>query len=129
MLSKSEIFECNDVKIEQVPVPEWGGSVYVKTITAKEQDTWSADVSEQKKNSTANFQASFLVMCICDESGTLVFDASDADALGNKSAGALNTVFNVASRLNGLSSGDVKELEKNSVTIQDADFISGSLVI
>ena len=129
MLSKKEIFECNDVQIEQVKVPEWGGSVYVKTITAKEQDAWSADVTEQKKENRANFQASFLVMCICDESGQLLFDVSDADALGNKSAGALNKMFNVASRLNGLSSGDVKELEKNSVTTQDDVSISGSLVI
>jgi len=125
MLSKDEIFACNDVRIEEVSVPEWGGTVYVKTITAKEQDAWSAEVTDQKKENKANFQASFLVMCICNESGELLFDRSDADMLGNKSAGALNKVFNVASGLNGLSPGDVKELEKNLVTTPGEDSISG----
>jgi hypothetical protein len=124
MLSKESIFQINDVQIVPVDVPEWYGSVCVKTITAKDQDVWSAEVAKQKKESRANFQASFLVMCICDESGTLLFSRSDADALGNKSAGALNRIFNVASRINGLSESDVKELEKNSVTVQGEDSTS-----
>lgn len=124
MLSKELILQANDVQIEKVPVAEWGGDVFVKTITAKEQDAWSADVADQKKDNRANFQASFLVMCICDEAGDLLFTKEDADALGDKSAGALNKVFNVASRLNGLSVGDVKELEKNSGITQDDDSTS-----
>jgi hypothetical protein len=124
MLSKDFILGFDDKKIEKVIVPEWGNAeIFVRSITAKEQDAWSSETAKQKKESKANFQASFLVLCICDETGKLLFEPKDADSLGNKSAGALNRIFNVASRLNGLSSDDVKELEKNSVTPQDEDSI------
>jgi len=123
-MNAKEILEFNDSRIEPVAVPEWNTTVYVRSITAKEQDAWSAETVRQKKENRENFQASFLVLCVCDESGALLFSRSDAEALGNKSAGALNRIFNVASRLNGLSSDDVKALEKNSVTPQDEDSIS-----
>jgi len=123
-MNGKEILEFNDLRVEPVPVPEWNTTLYVRSITAKEQDAWSAETVKQKQENRANFQASFLVLCMCDESGALLFSRKDADALGNKSAGALNRLFNVASRLNGLSSEDVRELEKNSVTTQDEDSIS-----
>ena len=116
MLSKEEILSCSDVKIETVHVPEWGGDICVKTITAQEQDEWSVLVSEQRGIKKINAQASFLVMCLCDESGNLIFTKEDIESLGKKSAGAMNRIFNVASRLNGLSKDDLKEIEKNSET-------------
>jgi hypothetical protein len=123
MLNKEQILSFNDVKIEKVSVPEWGTDVYVRSISAKQQDSWS-DELRKNKDSKPNFQASFLVLCVCDESGNLLFGKTDADMLGEKSASALNRLFNVASKLNGLSSEDVKELEKNSLQTQSEDSIS-----
>ena len=109
-MNKEHILSCNDVKIEKVNVPEWNCDIFVRSISAKTQDEWAESVRQKK---TSNFQASFLVLCICDESGRLVFDKSDADRLGEKSASVLSRIFDVASKINCLGTDDTKELEKN----------------
>ena len=112
MFSKDEILGCNDLKIEKVNVPEWSTDVYVRTITARQLDAWQEDVKKQR-DGKPNYQASLLVCCICDENGKLIFDMSDAEKLGEKSASALNRIFSVASKINALGADDVKDLEKN----------------
>jgi hypothetical protein len=109
-MNKESILAFNDVKIEKVFVPEWNFDVFVRSISAKQQDLWMDEVRNKK---AGNYQASFLVLCICDESGKLVFDRSDAEKLGEKSAAALNRLWSVASKINCLSEEDVKDLEKN----------------
>jgi len=52
-------------------------------------------------------------LTICDEEGTRLFAAKDMDELGKKSAAALDRIFTVAQRLNGLSGEDVEDLAKN----------------
>lgn len=121
MLSKNDILEINDTRIEKVYVPEWGAEIYVRSITAKQQDEWAATSTKNKESGNTNFQASFLVLSICDEQGKVLFDKKDADLLCNKSASALNRLFAVASELNGMS---IKEQEKNSETTQGDDFIT-----
>jgi hypothetical protein len=37
MLDRKSILDRNDSKIEEVPVPEWGGSVYVRVLSGAER--------------------------------------------------------------------------------------------
>ncbi len=115
MLSKEAIFAANDVQIEKVEVPQWGGHVFIKTISAKAQDEWVAYNREQKQDGSNNETAAYIAMCVCDESGKLMFEIKEAEQLGEKSSGAMNTIFNKAAKLNRL---DTKELAKNSETTQ-----------
>ena len=52
-------------------------------------------------------------ICVVDDAGERLFTDKDAAELGKKSAAALDRVFAVAQRLNGLSPSDVEELTKN----------------
>ncbi len=54
-----------------------------------------------------------VAMCACDETGKRIFTDNQAANLGNKSAVALNRVFEVAQRINRLTDDDIKELEGN----------------
>lgn len=114
-LSKDQILSAQDLKTISVPVPEWGGSVSVRTLSGVERDEWEASiVGENRKLDTANLRARFAALVIVDDSGQRMFNDLDAQLLGRKSARALNRVFEAGQKLNGIRDEDVEELAKNS---------------
>jgi len=127
-LTRDDILSAVDVQTEMVEVPEWGGKVLIKGLTAKERDAYEKMVLDRRgKNTRVNFEdmrAKLSVWCIRDGEGNRLFSDDDFSELSKKSASAVQRVFNVASRLSGLSSEDVEELTKNSERATD-DSISG----
>lgn len=113
-LSKESILKSDDLPREQVEVPEWGGSVYVRTLTGTERDSFEQSMQGKKnKIDLENVRARFAVLTICDEAGARLFNATDAEKLGSKSAAALDRVFAVAQRLNGFTQSDAEDLAGN----------------
>ena len=113
MLSKEQILKANDLPTEEVEVPEWGGSVLVRTMTGTERDKFETSLIDGKQKNLDNIRARLCAKCIVDDKGERLFEDTDVAELGKKSASALDRVFTAAQRLNGLSGEDVKELEKN----------------
>jgi hypothetical protein len=109
-LSRDQILGAEDLKREEVAVPEWGGSVFVRTMTGSERDRFEAAFVRDKSDTRARLAAA----TICDEGGRLLFAPGDIEALGRKSAAALERVFAVAMRLSRVGKDDVDELEGNS---------------
>ena len=117
LLSKQDILNARDLSTEDICVPEWGGTVRVRSLTGKERDAFEASLmsgeGKKRKVDLANIRAKLVAMCIVDEAGAREFDDVEVAALGAKSAAALDRVFSVCQRLNGLSAADVEELEGN----------------
>ena len=114
MLTRDQILAADDLPRELVKVPEWGGDVYVKTITGAERDRWEIQIAtSSKKPSSETIRAALAAMTVCDENNRLLFTQDDIEALSNKSAAPLDRVFQVAMRLNHISQSAVEELEKN----------------
>lgn len=113
MLNRDSILSSDDLPKELVSVPEWGGDVYVRTLSGTERDSFEQSmITKKDKPNLDNVRARFAVLTICDEAGVRLFSDADAKQLGDKSAAALDRVFAVAQRLNGFSSSDVEELGK-----------------
>jgi len=116
-LSKEAILGIKDLQVQEVEVPEWGGSVYVRGLTGAERDAFEASVVEQRGKATkvnmVNMRAKLLVLTICDKDGMPLFTHADIDELGKKSAVALQRLFDIASSLSGLSEKDAEDLVKN----------------
>lgn len=116
-LTCEEILTAPDLVYEDVSVPEWGGTVRVRGLTGTERDALEGSIVEQRGKKTSvnmtNLRAKLIVNAVVDGDGKRVFTSKDVDALGQKSAQALQRVFEVAQRLSGLSSDDVEELTKN----------------
>lgn len=118
-LTAADILGTDDLKRELVEVPEWGGHIYIRTMTGTERDAFEASClnvsasGKSKPPNLANFRARFIAQVACDESGAILFTAAQVKELGDKSASALNRCFSVAQRLSGLSDDDVEELVKN----------------
>jgi hypothetical protein len=127
-LSRDAILKVVDLELQEVEVPEWGGTVLVRGMTGAERDTFEASIMDLNgKDSKINFQnmrAKLLSKCIVDEQGKRLFDDADIDILSGKSAMALNRVFEVAQQLCGLSKADMDDLIKNSDAAQTDDLPS-----
>ncbi len=122
VLSKEQILAVDDRKTEVVSVPEWGGDVIVRSLTAKEKEEWESsltdlDVRNKKVKLKVNYgtvMARLVALTVVDQSGNLLFTYADITRLSEKSGVAIDRVCEVAKRLGGISDTDIEELEKNS---------------
>lgn len=118
-LTREQIFTPRPFPKELVEVPEWGGSVWVRAMTAKEHDKYQMaqiDFSEKKPEVKGDNQTALLCsMTVCDENYKLIFnDPEDAKLLGKQPAGVLHPIVKVARKLSGLTGDEVEKHEKNS---------------
>lgn len=118
LLTKEEILQAEDLPTEDVEVPEWGGTVRVRTLKGFERDRFEESITEQQGKTTRviaeHLRAKLVALSVVDQDGERLFDEQDVRRLSGKSARALDRVFAVAQRLSGISNDDVEELVKNS---------------
>ena len=128
-LTREGILAIPDIQTETVDVPEWGGAVLVQGLTAAERDDFEAScVQGRGRKATVNIQnirAKAVVLAVRDATGARIFSLDDAPALGRKNAAAVNRIFEVFMRMNGLSEEDVEELAGNSERGQPGATLSG----
>jgi len=126
LLSRDQILGASDLTYEVVSVPEWGGSVRVRTLTGTERDQFEASITTRKGKSVEmnlkNLRSRLVALCCVDVDGTRLFTSFDVDALGDKSGSALDRVYTVAAKLAGITEKDAEELAKNS----ESDLNEGS---
>lgn len=117
-LSREQILAAEDLPIESVMVPEWGGEVLVRTLTARQRDEFESSLvlgeGKKAKVDVINARARLVVATAVDASGNLLFSPGDAESLGRKSGAAINRIYEVAARLAGITDKDVEELVGNS---------------
>lgn len=117
LITRKAILEAQDIETQRVRVPEWGGDVLVRGMTGAERDAFEAMIVEKRGNNYQvnmhNMRAKLAAWTVVDEDGKRLFSEADVEALSQKSAGALQRIFNVASELSGITAGDMEELAKN----------------
>lgn len=120
-LTREAILEAEDRATEWVAVPEWKGSVLVRSLSGVERDAYESSIARVRwegtratvESNTGNVRARLVAMTVIDpDSGANLFSERDVLVLGQKSASALERVFKVAQRLSGLSEADVEELKQ-----------------
>lgn len=132
-LTAEQILGKEDLPTEWVPVKEWGGKVLVRALSGTERDRFEASIVKTRGNkreaNTENIRAKLAQLTIVDPSDQSpdvskrrsLFVPKQIEALGRKSAAALDRVYDVAARLSGLTNKDVEELAGNSETAAGAD--------
>lgn len=118
-LDAGAILGADDLELVRVPVPEWGGYLFVRTVSGVEWDQFEVDAIERKeKQGTAenqrNLRARFVALVATSSAGLPIFTPDQVEALGAKSARALTRVFRAGRKLNPLTDADIEELTKNS---------------
>ncbi len=115
-LTRDAILRAIDLKHTTVAVPEWGGSVRVRGMTAAERDAMLAAVApgaETDKRSDSQIKAYLCAHCIVDAHGASLFADEDIALLQQKNPQVLDRLANEVLRLSGIGEPGVEVLEKN----------------
>ncbi|MFF8768491.1 hypothetical protein ACF07Q_28585 [Nocardiopsis dassonvillei] len=113
LLSRDEILQADDRKYETVHVPQWGGSVRIRSLDGKERDIFEKSLVDKKTGAPSkveNARARLVAWTVVDADGRRIFSQGDIEALGKKSAAALDKVFTAARKLSGMTDEDLAEL-------------------
>lgn len=118
-LTGQQILDADDLACEDVPVPEWGGTVRVRELPGTERDKFESafvgkDGASVRAEGLEGFRARLAAASMVDADGKVLFrSVAEVKRLGEKSARALQRVCDVATRLSKMSEDDVKELTGN----------------
>lgn len=135
LLTRDAILDAEDRLFEYVAVPEWGGTVRVRSMTGIERDRFESSIAQIRMDDHGrarvesrrdNVRALICSMTVVDAEGVNLFTPADVLVLGQKSAAALDRVFAVAQRLSGLTDEDVEELKEQLGEAPSAASGSGS---
>lgn len=112
------ILAADDLRHEDVHVPEWGCTVRLKAMTGEERDSFESSILRDRSNPSSgvdprNFHAKFLVRILCDADGKRLFSDDDVELLSGKSASVLDRLYDVGASLAGLLPSDAERLAGN----------------
>lgn len=99
LLTLDDILGADDIRTEYVEVPEWHGTVRIRSLTGAERDK-IIDRSQEKNGVV--FYAQVIAMSLIDDDGKNIGDATTAGKLVKKNAGALFRVWRACARLSGI---------------------------
>jgi hypothetical protein len=124
---RSKILQSEDLPSEKVEVPEWGVTVWVRSMSGRDRDMFESQMADLsgKGRTMDNFRARMTVFCTVDEKGNRIFKDGDISALGAKSGRALDRIFDAASRLNKMTQESIEDEKKSSLKIVESDSTTG----
>lgn len=116
-LNKEQILAANDLRIEFVDCPEWGGKVGVRIMTGRARDMWEQAMLNRtqtgKPTDLKDARAELLVATLCDDAGVSIFGIADIETLTLKSSVPIDRLIDKAQLINGLRNQDVEDAAKN----------------
>lgn len=117
-LTVEQILAAKDRPVEEVSVPEWGGSVYVRRLSAFEAIdhvvALRAITGETPGEKARGGLVASLATFLCDENGNSICTIEQAQELARKASGPVNRIITAGHKLNATDDRDVEESAKNS---------------
>jgi len=109
LLTKESILKSSDLKTADVDVPEWGGTVRVRTMTGADRQAFYKQTTS-KDGTPKNMLEFLIVATVVDDKGEQLFTVADVSALAAKSSLALQRVWDKAAEINGLTQKSVEDI-------------------
>lgn len=103
-LTREQILAARPLPMEEVHVPEFGGSIFVRTMTSTERDRYEQTIFELSRTGEhlANARARLVAFTACDADGKLIFALDDIEALGRMNGATLDRLAIAAQKVNQL---------------------------
>lgn len=114
LLDRFSILSASDLKTQDVDVPEWGGTVRIRSLTGTARNAFGLSLlGPDGKPSAAGYNVKLVAVSVVGEDGQPLFTLDDVQALGEKSAAALARVAEAADKLNLLTADAVETAKGN----------------
>lgn len=124
-LNKEQILSADDLQIEEMEIPEWGGTIYIRVMTGTERNLFVQDIytSEDKEDEVdLSIRFKLCAATIVNSKGERLFSESEIETLSNKSFIVLDRIYRKAEILNCID--DAEKIVKNSEETQSEDSVS-----
>lgn len=112
-LTREAILAAKFERLKRVSVPEWGGDVWIKAMTAGDRDDFEAAhraMREAGDDPLRDVKIRLVIATACDEAGVKLFADADAATLREHPAGAIDALADVAMELAGMTRRDAETL-------------------
>ena len=111
MLSREAILQAKRPLIEY-PIEEWGGFVYLTTLTAKDRDWWETVFVgvKMEADTIKGLRAKMVSKSVVDADYKPLLSEGEINELDGV---IVDRLFDACSALNKFTEEDVKEIEKN----------------
>lgn len=123
-LNRQDILAQNAPKLEsrEVPIPEWGGSIWVRQYTGQDTDYIAALVGSKRNGrvlKNSDTRPYILQRTIRDENGDLIFNTSDDDIEYLRTQVTMRIAERIMKVANELNGGDVFDMDRVESVRQD----------
>lgn len=106
-LSRDDILSAQDFRTDEVEVPEWGGTVLVRELSAMEAENIGFSMADKQGNidlsKAKGLAVRTVALGVIDEDYRKVFTRKDVEALGKHSRIAINRIATRIMQLSGMS--------------------------
>lgn len=131
LLNRNQILEAKDIKTKVIPVPEWGGEVIIKQLSAKEYNDitmnmvnirkMAAKQLSLKKNVDENLEDAIneiaiknqkillIIKSIVDENMKPLFTEADMELIYQKNTNVIDKIITEIEAFNSVSTEDTKK--------------------
>jgi hypothetical protein len=120
LLGRQQVDATVDLKTEDVEVPEWGGTVRLKELSAKDRSLIEATTIGAKGQSIEvrieafkTLRERIVAATLVDEEGKRLYKDNEVGLLGQKSGQVIERLFQKAQELSGMNEKAAKSAEGN----------------
>ena len=130
LLNRNQILEAKDIQTKDIEVKEWGGTIRIKQLSAKEYNDIFMNMINirkmaakqlSKKNADENLEEAInelaiknqkiliIIKSVVDENMNSVFTEADMELLYQKNTNVINKIIAEIEEFNSVSTEDVKK--------------------
>lgn len=124
LLTAEDIDSVDDRKWEDVPVPEWGGTVRIAGMSGTERDAHEAKMVAVRNGGKdielrlQNIRVRMVAKCLVDAKFQRLYSDTKVAKLGEKNAEVIVRLHAIAQRLSGMGKDAVEAGKESSSTDQ-----------
>lgn len=116
-LTLDDVLKVEDLPVEDVPMPKWGGSIGARTLRADERAECERIIAKSRQNGSSDpalLRRTLLRFSLVNPDGSAFLkDDAAAKSFMQKNASDVETLVEKVMELAGFRKKDAEELEKN----------------
>jgi len=115
-LSKDAILAAKDTDVHEVEVPEWGGTILLRSMTGEQRNNYEFWAHQQSKADSPDYRGireRLIICCAVDSEGQPLFGETDLAALASKNSEVIDRLHERCQQICGMDADAVEDAAKN----------------